>query len=69
MKYLLDLQSRPELFILALMVVIIAMLIIPLPTYIIDFLIALNLIIALLVFMGSFYIERILDFSTFPTVV
>lgn len=69
MKYLLDLQSRPELFILALMVVIIAMLIIPLPTYIIDFLIALNLIIALLVFMGSFYIERILDFSTFPTVL
>lgn len=68
-KYLLDLQSRPELFILALMVVIIAMLIIPLPTYIIDFLIALNLIIALLVFMGSFYIERILDFSTFPTVL
>ncbi|EOA4301771.1 hypothetical protein ACH175_004735, partial [Escherichia coli] len=37
-KYLLDLQSRPELFILVLMVVIIAMLIIPLPTYIIDFL-------------------------------
>lgn len=68
-KYLLDLQSRPELFILALIVVIIAMLIIPLPTYIIDFLIALNLIIALLVFMGSFYIERILDFSTFPTVL
>ncbi len=68
-KYLLDLQSRPELFILALMVVIIAMLIIPLPTYIIDFLIALNLIIALLVFMGSFYIEKILDFSTFPTVL
>ncbi|EMS0176347.1 EscV/YscV/HrcV family type III secretion system export apparatus protein [Escherichia coli] len=68
-KYLLDLQSRPELFILVLMVVIIAMLIIPLPTYIIDFLIAINLIMALLVFMGSFYIERILDFSTFPTVL
>lgn len=68
-KYLLDLQSRPELFILVLMVVIIAMLIIPLPTYIIDFLIAINLIMSLLVFMGSFYIERILDFSTFPTVL
>ncbi|TKU24775.1 EscV/YscV/HrcV family type III secretion system export apparatus protein [Citrobacter sp. wls826] len=64
-----NLKFKAELFILLLMIVIIAMLIIPLPTYIIDFLIALNLIIALLIFMGSFYIERILDFSTFPAIL
>ncbi|EJC1180203.1 type III secretion system export apparatus protein MxiA, partial [Shigella flexneri] len=51
------------------MVMIIAMLIIPLPTYLVDFLIGLNIVLAILVFMGSFYIERILSFSTFPSVL
>ncbi|KML40103.1 type III secretion system protein InvA [Burkholderia cepacia] len=61
--------SRPELLIVALMITIIAMLIIPMPTWVIDFLIGLNIVIAILVFMGSFYIERILDFSTFPSIL
>ncbi|MCS3431548.1 type III secretion protein V [Klebsiella sp. BIGb0407] len=45
------------------------MLIIPLPTFLVDFLIGLNLTIALLIFLGSFYITRILDFSTFPSIL
>ncbi|MEX3772300.1 EscV/YscV/HrcV family type III secretion system export apparatus protein [Pseudomonas sp. MYb118] len=61
--------ARPELLILTLMVMIIAMLIIPLPTVLVDFLIGLNIVISLLVFMGSFYIERILAFSTFPALL
>lgn len=51
------------------MVMIIAMFIIPLPTYLVDFLLALNMVLAILVFMGSFYIDRILSFSTFPAVL
>ncbi|UTH74107.1 EscV/YscV/HrcV family type III secretion system export apparatus protein [Chromobacterium sp. IIBBL 290-4] len=62
-------RARPELLILVLMVMIIAMLIIPLPTYLVDFLIGLNIVLAVLVFMGSFYIDRILSFSTFPSVL
>lgn len=34
-----------------------------------DFLIGLNIVIAMLVFMGAFYIDRILSFSTFPAVL
>ncbi|MFK0038059.1 EscV/YscV/HrcV family type III secretion system export apparatus protein [Pseudomonas monteilii] len=68
-KFLRNVTSRPELLILALMVMIIAMLIIPLPTPLVDFLIGLNIVIAILVFMGSFYIERILSFSTFPALL
>ena len=68
-KLLYGMRSRPELLILLLMVMIIAMLVIPLPTYLVDFLIGLNIVIAMLVFMGSFYIERILHFSTFPAVL
>lgn len=68
-KFLNNVHSRPELLILALVVMIISMLIIPLPTYLLDFLIGLNIVIAVLVFMGAFYIERILSFSTFPSVL
>ncbi|HHN9985982.1 TPA: EscV/YscV/HrcV family type III secretion system export apparatus protein [Escherichia coli] len=62
-------RVRPELLILLLMVMIISMFIIPLPTYLVDFLIALNMVLAILVFMGAFYIDRILSFSTFPAVL
>ncbi|EUD04096.1 EscV/YscV/HrcV family type III secretion system export apparatus protein [Providencia alcalifaciens] len=62
-------RLRPELIILLLMVMIIAMFIIPLPTYLVDFLLALNMVLAILVLMGSFYIDRILSFSTFPAVL
>ncbi|MGH8350782.1 MAG: EscV/YscV/HrcV family type III secretion system export apparatus protein [Pseudomonas sp.] len=67
--FLRNVGARPELLILTLMVMIIAMLIIPLPTVLVDFLIGLNIVISLLVFMGSFYIERILSFSTFPALL
>lgn len=62
-------KARPELLILLLIMTIIAMLVIPLPTYLVDFLIGLNILIAVLILMGSFYIERILQFSTFPAVL
>lgn len=68
-QYLIKLRSHPELFILLLIMVIIAMLIIPLPTILVDFLIGLNIVISLLVFLSSFYIDRILSFSTFPAVL
>lgn len=70
LNYLLHgMRVRPELLILLLMVMIISMFIIPLPTYVVDFLIALNMVLAILVFMGAFYIDRILSFSTFPAVL
>ncbi|HGU4473458.1 TPA: FHIPEP family type III secretion protein, partial [Escherichia coli] len=40
-----------------------------LPTYLIDFLIGLNLTLAILVFLGSFYVDRILSFSSFPSIL
>ncbi|NEG59859.1 EscV/YscV/HrcV family type III secretion system export apparatus protein [Pantoea agglomerans] len=68
-NFILQLRSRPELIILLIMVMVVVMLIIPLPTYLVDFLIGLNLVVALLIFLGSFYITRILDFSTFPSIL
>ncbi|EEW3158650.1 EscV/YscV/HrcV family type III secretion system export apparatus protein [Escherichia coli] len=64
-----NLKTHPELIIVVLMVMIVSMFIIPLPTYLVDFLIGFNMTLALLIFMGAFYIERILSFSTFPTIL
>lgn len=68
-KFISQIRTRPELIILVIMIMVVVMLIIPLPTYVVDFLIGLNLTIALLIFLGSFYITRILDFSTFPSIL
>jgi len=67
--FLSQVRQRPELLILLLVLTIIAMLVVPLPTFLVDFLLGTNIVIALLVFMGSFYIERILSFSSFPSVL
>lgn len=68
-KFISQIRSRPELIILVIMVMVVVMLIIPLPTWLIDFLIGLNLTMSLLIFLGSFYIQRVLEFSTFPSIL
>lgn len=66
---LLDVRKRPELMVLIIMVMVIAMLIIPLPTFLVDLLIGLNIMISVLIFLGSFYITRVLDFRSFPSIL
>ncbi|WP_145562291.1 EscV/YscV/HrcV family type III secretion system export apparatus protein [Yersinia canariae] len=68
-RLLLDIRKRPELMVLIIMVMVIAMLIIPLPTILVDLLIGLNIMISVLIFMGSFYITRVLDFRSFPSIL
>lgn len=63
------LGRHPEMFILVLVVTIIFMLVIPLPTFLVDFLIGFNIVLSLLVFLASFYIDRVLSFSSFPSVL
>jgi flagellar biosynthesis protein FlhA len=50
-------------------VLIIVMMVVPLPTVLIDLLIALNITGALLVVLVSMYVKRPLDFSTFPSLL
>lgn len=68
-NFLNNVRSHPELLLLLLVVTIIAMLIIPLPTPLVDLLLAVNISIALLVLIGSFYVDKILTFSSFPSVL
>jgi type III secretion protein V len=62
-----NLAARPELAIIALMALVIGMLIFPMPTAVLDVLIGINLVGSIAIFVVSFYIARILDFSAFPS--
>ena len=61
--------ARQDLFMVALIVMIIAMLIVPLPTALVDCLIAGNIVIALLIFISTFYVKSVIEFSSFPAVL
>jgi len=60
---------KPELAIVILIALIIAMLIIPFSPRLIDFLIGVNIALALLIFLSSLYVSDLLKFSTFPAVL
>ena len=47
-------------------VIIIALLIVPLPTWLLDFMFILNLALSLVILLLTMYIKEALDFSIFP---
>ena len=52
-----------------LIISLLAMLILPLPTLLLDFLFTFNIILALLVLLAGIYCRRPLDFAVFPTIL
>lgn len=61
---------RPaDLMLIVGVVAIVALLILPLPTLVIDMLVATNIAIGLLLLLSTLHISKPLDFSTFPTVL
>ncbi len=60
---------RPDLGLALAVIVILAVLIMPMPAFILDFLLAISITFAVLVLMISLFIRTPLEFSTFPTVL
>src|SRR5690606_5216052 len=52
-----------------LIIMMLAMMVIPLPPFALDFLFTFNIAISLIVLLASIYILRPLDFAVFPTVL
>lgn len=50
-------------------VAVIVMLILPMPTFLLDFFLAVNLAISLVILMTVMYVPRAIDFSVFPTLI
>ena len=63
------LRRRSDIFVAVGVIVIIMMLVIPLPTVILDFLMTFNLVLAMLTILIVLYIKQSLEFSVFPTLL
>src|SRR3954468_7804621 len=68
-RALVYLSGRTDLIVAILMLVAIIMIIIPLPTWLVDGLIAINISVSMLVLLVVFYIEKPVEFSSFPSVI
>ena len=68
-RALVYLSGRSDLIVAILMLVAIVMIIIPLPTWLVDGLIAINISVSMLVLLVVFYIARPVEFSSFPSVI
>ena len=68
-RWLIAATSRSDVMLAVLMVGIIFMLVIPLPTMLIDALIAMNIMISMTLMMVAMYIPSPLAFSSFPSVL
>src|SRR6201996_5574085 len=68
-RALVFLSGRTDLIVAILMLVAIFMIIIPLPTWLVDGLIAVNIMLSMLVLLVVFYIEKPVEFSSFPSVI
>ncbi|MDR1506078.1 MAG: flagellar biosynthesis protein FlhA [Treponema sp.] len=61
--------SKSDLAIASAVIAVIIMLIVPLPTMLLDALMAMNLVLALLILLIVLYTKKATDFSSFPTVL
>ncbi|MBR0251319.1 MAG: flagellar biosynthesis protein FlhA [Synergistaceae bacterium] len=62
-------QSYSDIGVALLMVLIIIMMVVPLPTWLIDMLLAMNITLGVITLLVTFYVKRALDLSIFPTLL
>ena len=62
-------MRQGDIGIAVLMILVVSLMMVPLPTWVLDVLLTLDLSLGLLVLMVSLYVERPLEFSTFPTLL
>ncbi len=69
LKSLKALFSLSDIMVALLLVIIIALMIVPLPPFILDILIALNIAFSLVILMVAMYLKEPLEFAVFPSVL
>jgi type III secretion protein V len=69
LQLLARLSHRGDLVIAILMLVAVVMMLIPLPTFLVDMLITANIAISVLILLVSFYVSHPLQFSSLPSVI
>ncbi|MET3591678.1 type III secretion protein V [Mesorhizobium shonense] len=69
LQFLARLSLRSDLVIAVLLLVAVVMMLIPLPTFLVDILITANIAISVLILLASFYVSHPLQFSSLPSVI
>ena len=69
LQFLARLSRRSDLVIAVLMLLAVVMMLIPLPTFLVDVLITANIAISVLILLASFYVSHPLQFSSLPSVI
>ncbi|MBN2546211.1 MAG: flagellar biosynthesis protein FlhA [Spirochaetes bacterium] len=64
-----EILSQPTMLFAVFLISVVLMLIIPVPAFFLDFLMALNFIVALMIILTVTYAKKAVDFSIFPTVL
>lgn len=62
-------SKRSDIVVAAFMLIAIIMMIIPLPTFLVDMLIGMNIAFSLLIFVVAFYISKPVQFSALPSII
>jgi type III secretion protein V len=68
-RFLSKLSERQDLVFVLLFALVVAMLVVPLPTFLIDILLAVNICLSVLILMVALYLKNVLDLSTFPAII
>lgn len=69
MKFLEILQKKGEVFVAVGVVSLLGVMLIPMPPFLLDLLLALSISLAVLILINSVYVKRPLDFSVFPSLL
>ena len=64
-----NLGQYKEIWLAALLMVVLTLIIIPLKPWMIDFFVAVNLLMSILIMVTAMYIKRVLDFAVFPAML
>ncbi len=68
-KTLLSLRDNMDIFVAIALIVVVLMLIIPLPAFVLDILLVLNLAVAMMIILSTMYVKKPAEFSAFPSLI
>lgn len=68
-KAFLSIKNNADLFVAIALIVVVLMLIIPLPSFVLDILLIVNLAISIMIILSTMYVKRPADFSAFPSLI
>ncbi|MGL4635516.1 MAG: FHIPEP family type III secretion protein [Beijerinckiaceae bacterium] len=68
-RLLTKVSARQDLVFVLLFALVVAMLVVPLPTIFVDVLLAINILLSIIILLVAIYLRNVLELSTFPSII